>query len=247
MIEPRYTNVRRVLDQLNLHPLLRDLTFEQVVAYTVDFMRLVACPLMFIEKVEDLHVHDYRALLPCDVHKINQVRSLHYDRAYRKTTDSFHYGREEENKKDNKRWKGAPHRNPGEFLDKDLTYKVQGQVLYSSVEEDDIQISYQAFSLDEDGFPLIPENTQFLRGLEAYIKMKWFTILFDLTKISQNVLQNAQQEYAWAVGAAQAEFNRLDLDDMQALANSLNTMLLRMTEHRRGFRENGDMEILRQH
>jgi hypothetical protein len=31
-------------------------------------------------------------------------------------------------------------------------------------------MSYQAFQLDEDGIPMIPENSNFYRALMAYIK-----------------------------------------------------------------------------
>lgn len=54
--------------------------------------------------------------------------------------------------------------------------------------------------LDKDGYPMIPENSAFIKALELYIKKAWFTILFDMGKISQGVLFNTQQEYAWAAG-----------------------------------------------
>ena len=72
-----------------------------------------------------------------------------------------------------------------------------------------------------------------------YIKKQWFTILFDLGKINPAVLQNVQQEYAWAVGDCQTEFNRLSIDKAESFYNSWRTLILRDTEHRTGFINNG--------
>ena len=45
-------------------------------------------------------------------------------------------------------------------------------------------MAYRALPVDGEGIPLIPDNSVFYRALEAYVKKNWFTILFDLGKIS---------------------------------------------------------------
>ena len=57
----------------------------------------------------------------------------------------------------------------------------------------------------------------------------------------------AQQDYACAVGACQSEFNRLSIDEMEALTNSWNTLIVRANEHRTGFKYNGTKEYWRNH
>jgi len=42
--------------------------------------------------------------------------------------------------------------------------------------------------IDEEGLPMIPDNPIFLKTLELYIKKEYFTILFDMGKISPAVL-----------------------------------------------------------
>lgn len=124
-----------------------------------------------------------------------------------------------------------------------LTYKIQGMVIFTSTKDTDLEIAYRAFAVDEEGYPLLPDNTSFLRGLENYIKLQWFTILFDMGKINQAVLSNVQQEYAWAAGDAQSEFSRLDLDKAETLFNSFATLLPRNNEHWKGFFTNGAKEV----
>lgn len=224
-----YTNIRLILDKIMRHPLMRDISLETAVDYTVDFMKIVGVPSMFMEKTEVVEVKNYRAKLPCDYYQMIQVRKINGP-AFRYSSDSFHMS---ECKDNNKRDLA------------DLTYKIQGNLIYTSIEEGEIELSYEAIATDSEGYPLLPDNSSFTRALELYIKKQWFTILFDLGKINPNVLQNVQQEYAWAVGDCQTEFNRLSIDKAESFYNSWRTLLLRDTEHRTGFINNGTKERLK--
>lgn len=222
-----YINIRYILDRIMQHPLMQGITLEQVVAYTIDFMRIVGTPTIFEEKTAIITLSKYRALLPCDYYQMIQVRKVNGP-AFRYSTDSFHM---------------SECKDKHEF--RDLTYKVQGNVIYTSIEEGDIEVAYEAISTDSEGYPLLPDNSSFTRALELYVKKQWFTILFDLGKISQASLQNVQQEYAWAVGDCQTEFNRLTIDKAESFYNSWRTLILRDSEHRSGFVTNGTKEILK--
>lgn len=237
-----YISIRAIVDNCLVHPLLKDLTLERAVAYAVDFLRIVQMPTMFIEKTEDIDIEEWRGALPCDFYKMIQVRLKkenhscccndpiyqRSERVFRYSTDSFHMS-------DN-------HKNYSE-----LTYKIQNRVIFTSMKEGTIEIAYQAIAIDKEGYPLIPDNSSLTRALELYIKKQYFTILFDLGKIQQGVLQNTQQEYAFAVAQAQSDVIRLQVDEMEALTNSLNTLLPRVKEHKRGFRTLGTEELIRKH
>ena len=233
------TNIRRVADRIMRHPLLRDVPFETILDYTVDFLQIVGVPSLFEETTALLHVENYRCMLPCDYVSMIQVRTAkkvdgiepnHRSHvSYRYSTDSFHMSNEKP--------------DVGKY-GTDLTYKIQGCVIYTSTKDTDIEIAYNAIATDGEGYPLLPDNPSFLRALEAYIKKQQFTILFDLGKLQPAILQNAQQEYAWAVGDCETEFNRLTLDKAESLFNSWRTLLIRDNEHRHGFVNNGAKEYL---
>lgn len=225
----RYINIRQVLDDLLHHPLLQDLSFERAINYAVDFIRIVGCPRIFSEKTMKLKVENYRALLPCDYHKMIQVRTCACGKTatFRYSTDSFHMSEDK-------------HCNLP-----DLTYKIQGQVIFTSIKEGEIEISYEAIGVDEEGYPLIPDNSSFTRALNLYIKKEHFTILFDLGKITPQVYNNTLQQYSWAVGQAQSELVKPSIDQMQAITNSWNTLIPRTTSHATGFVTDGTMEKLK--
>lgn len=215
------------MDRIRRHPMMRDIPFETVVEYTVDFISLLGVPALFEEKTAVVEVHNWQGTLPCDFDRMIQVRSCgQFPAVYRESTHTFHFS---ENK--------VPERV------REFTYKIQGMVIFTSTKDTDLEIAYRAFAVDDEGYPLLPDNTSFLRGLENYIKLQWFTIKFDMGELSENVMLNTQQEYAWAVGDAQSEFNRLTPDQAQSLFNSFKTLLPRNNEHWRGFFTLGAQEV----
>ena len=231
----RYTSIRLILDKIMRHPLMSNLSFETAVDYTVDFMRIVGCPAFFEDKTSIVNVTGYKASLPDDFHELTQARSIDGSSMimYRATTDTFHTS--------------ELGKNPSGAAE--LTYKIQGHTFMSSVKEDVVELSYKAFATDDLGYILIPDNSEFTRALELHIKKEWFTILFETGVISNQsgILQNIKQDYAWAVGACASEFNRLSIDEMEALANSFNTMIPRNHEHSNGFINNGSKEVYFKH
>ena len=228
------TNIRRILDRAMRHPMMRDIPLETAIEYAVDFISLMGTPALYEEKTALVRVKDWRGALPCDFVSMIQVRNATRQMGphsrvlpgavYRYSTHSFHMSKD----------KG--------FVIGDYTYKTQGMCIYTSARNTMLEIAYYAFAVDDEGYPLLPDNTSFLRGLENYIKVQWFTILFDMGKIQANVLQNAQREYYWAAGDAQSEFSRLDLDKAESLFNSFKMLLPRKHEHWRAFFTNGVKE-----
>ena len=227
------------MDKLTRHPLLQDISFETVVDYAVDFIRIVGTPPSFIEKTTDIDIKEYRGVLPCDFYQVVQVRDMNHPNeshpAFRHTTDSFHMSnhREGEHRHNN-------HRG--------LTYKIQGGMIITSVPDGKIEMAYMAMPIDEEGYPLIPDNSSYSRALELYIKLQWFTILFDTGKISAQVLSNTQQQYAWAVGQAQTDLIRPTIDQMEAISNMWNKLLPDTTkDHQNGYLHEGTREHIITH
>lgn len=223
----QYTNVRLVLDKLLRHPLLQDVSLEAAVDYTIDFMRIVGTPTIFENKVVTLPVRYHRAPLPCDYYQMLGVRVADSKKTFHYASDVFHLSPDEDYA--------------------DFTYKIQGGFIITSLSEGDIEISYEAIVTDSDGFPVIPDNSSFIRALSAYIKKERFTILHDLGKISQHAFAQALQDYAWAVGDCDAEFNRLSLDKAESFYNSCKTLILNRNEHNKGFANTASKEFIKNH
>lgn len=210
------------MDKLHRNPLLSDITLETVVDYTVDFMRIVGTPRVFTDKVVELTVVDYKTALPEDWYENIQIRFG--EEVFRYSSDTFHLSRNTVNS----------------MPTTEITFVVQGNYIHTSIEKGIIELSYRAIDTDTEGYPLLPDNSNFTRALELYIKQQYYTILFELGKITSQVYGNTQQQYAWAVGALETDMQRLDLSRAETFFNSYSTLLIRKNQFQRGFKGNGD-------
>ena len=225
--EFNYISVREVLSRLLRHPLLRDLDLETTIQFVIDFIAVMGLPKMYMDKHCVLNIENFRSVLPCDLIAINQVRLAKNGVCLRAMTDSFNGTHPDDNA--------------------ELSFKTQGSVIFTSFKTGDIELSYKAIPTDDDGLPLLPDNPVFLKTLELYIKKEWFTILFDMGKISPAVLQNTQQEYAFKAGQCNNEFMIPSVSEMEAFTRMYNTLVPRVNEFSKSFKHMGDREYIKLH
>lgn len=223
--EIKYINIREVLSRVLRHPLLQDVTLEEAIQYVIDFIGLFGMPEFYTDKEADIDIEDYRGPLPCDLIEINMVKECKTNIPLRSMTSEF---------------------NPGGRYYHDVRhepqFKVQNRVIFTSFKCGKIHISYKAIHVDDEGLPMIIDNTKFLKALELYIRCQVFTILFDLGKISQQSLNHTEQEYSWAAGQLEEEFKIPSMSEMQSLTNMLNQLIVRRDEFYNRFEALGNKE-----
>lgn len=228
--EYNYIGIQEVLSRILRHPLLSDVTLEQAVQYVIDFIEIFGMPKLYQDKEEAIHIENYRGVMPCDLISIIQVKDIKSGICLRSMTDNF-----------------LPSEDNLNIIYgiKEMTFKTQGQIIFTSFREGDILISYKSIPVDKDGYPLLIDNAVFLKTLEAYIKKEVFTILFDMGKVAAAVLQNTQQQYAWLAGQLQSEFTIPSISEMESIKRSWCTLLQRTSSFNNGFKDNGNQEYIK--
>ena len=221
--EIQYTNIRRIMDELNKHPLLSDITLEQVVSYLVTFINIFGIPKLYQDKETLVKIEQYRGLLPCDLISINQVMDCKTKLCLRSSTNTF------------------------TNCDNKYTFRVQGRAIITSLQEGEILVSYKSIPIDEDGFPLLIDNSVFIEALKEYIKKEYFSILFDLGKLNQAVLQHTEQRYAWLAGQLKSEFTIPSISEMESIKNMWTRPIQNNNEFYTGFKNLGNQEPLKVH
>ena len=225
-----FVSINNIANDLYSHPLLKDLPFERIVMDTLELIQIVGCPNVFETKEVDLDVHDWKTLLPCDYYQINQLILLEPNngfRVFKQSTDTFSL--------------------EGSEARRDLQYKIQGRILYTTKKECCVRMSYESIKLDEDGFPMIINNASFIRALKSYIKMNWFTVLFESSQLRADILQNAQQEYYANVAQAQNDLIMPDLAQMENISRIMNDAMTRQYEFHNTFRDLNKSHKIRIH
>lgn len=253
----QYTSIKRVLDNILDHPLLKDVDLEKAVRYTLRFISLHGYPTLYQDKIEVVEIDDFRGVLPCDLISIVQVRDLKHKVVLRSMTDTFPHGLLPIPEKhcmgiDQVNNVHPPHREKDvlymyRHFKEEPSFKTQGRLIYTSFPKGKVEIAYKAIPVDDDGYPLLIDNETYLNALEAYIKLKVFTVKFDTGKMAANVIQNAQQDYAFAAAELRDEMTVPSLSEMESITRMINTLVPRVTEFDRSFRNLGDREYIRRH
>lgn len=111
--EYTYISIKEILSRLMRNPLLQDVTLEQAVQYTLDFIGIFGMPKLYQDKEEIVHIEEFRAKLPCNCIQINQIKECKTGVCLRSMTDNFmpkeHYDK-----------------NVGYKVPQELTFKTQG-------------------------------------------------------------------------------------------------------------------------
>lgn len=239
MAADRYVSLKVVADQLLRNPLINGISFEAILGYCVDFLAIVGVPAHYVDNLYEIEYKDFRAPLPEDYIECNQL--LIDDRVARWATDTFHnlYGETKTT--------GNYCLNDKLPRSVDYTFTVNNSYIYLSKEKGKIKMSYRAIPVDEDGYPMIPDDPVFQRALRLFIEKEHCRILYLNEKLDINRFSKIEQDYAWAVGQWETSSRALNLSKAESLFNSWRTLIVRDIEFKNRFRNDGAKEHLIRH
>lgn len=234
----QYISIKVVLDRLLRSNLLQGLSFESVIDYTLDFIDIVGIPSVYEDKFYESEIVQHRVKLPCDFIEEVQVEmsptkkgTSSFTSPARAATDTFH-----------KHYKNKNIRHNTDF-----TYSINNNFIFTSLEKGLLQMAYKAIMVDEEGYPMIPSDRSFLLALEWYIKVQYYTLLWENGKLEDKRLEHANQEYSWAVGRCETDMKRLSLAKAETFFNSFRSLIPRDNEFAKRFQNTGSKEFLRMH
>ena len=228
--EIEYINIKELLSRVLRHNLLQEFNLEQAIQYTKDFIDTFGFPELYEHKEAEIDICNYQGTLPCDCIAIEMVRDCRTGISLRKMTAAFNPGGKYYN-----------------HLRHEPQYKTQNRIIFTSFPEGKVRIAYRAIPVDDEGLPLLVNNSKYLKALELYVKCKLFGDLFDEGRISERVLAHAEQEYAWAAGQLEEEFKTPSESEMQSIVNMLNQIIVRKNEFYDGYETLGNKEFRRIH
>lgn len=220
----KFISIDIVANRITKHPLLKDMNYEDIIAYTVDVLRLVSVPRAYEEKGEYIVLEEFKAKLPdncLNVKSVDFIQNDSYMSPMVMSTDSLvkHISKMDDDQQA---------RNDDQY-----TYALNAGMLYCNQEEGTIFIVYDQLKCGEDGFPMIPDSVALRKAIENYIKKEVFTVYEDLGKISGRSVEKAEQEYSWYIGKAQAEFQGFQNDDdLEAFARSWKRLFDQENSHK---------------
>ncbi len=237
MYNGRHIPIGRVLYRAMRNPHAEDLTGEMAAEYAFELIRLLGIPLSYGDQSVYSEIDNYRVKLP---------NNLLYIRGIRFKVDSVDPEENEEDTEAEEFFEGLERQLEGrvnwipvkytgniyqssyhceDYLDyeckTDITYTINNNYAFLSEPTGAIEISYRGLILDEEGYPMIPDNQPFENALYYYILKEHFFPLVGVGKISQYFYEKLEQEYTWAAGKAQNSLQLAGMEHWEATMNGI--------------------------
>ena len=243
-----YKSLGAVLWRVLKNPLAVELTYDEAAEYALEFIKLLGAPVIYEDKIANIELSYHKGEMPCDVLTINGVRYLDTDEegrknqpiALRESTNVYHIDPQEFTNESNTDFDLRGNHRRTEF-----TYSIQRGIFFCSMREGSVEISYKGISLDEDGYPLIPDNEKVLLGMEYYILSRYLEPLWMMGKITDKVFEYVNKKRYFYMPSAFTALTMPSIDLMETMMNSLNRLVINTTAHQNFFKKMGEKERIR--
>lgn len=237
MYNGKSISLKRILWAVLNNPLAADLSYEQAAEWAIDAIKLVGAPLSYVNSVSrPLEIVNHKVGLPDNLVQVRGIRYIwdvdNYDSqsvALTYAQDVYHHAEKCETNLTNSRYD-------------EFTYTLQNNVLQTSVPDGHVQISYKALPVDEEGYPLIPDTEQMKQLMEYYIMFKYLEPLWTMGKVTDKVFEYYNQKKCFYMGAADTSLKLSGNDQLEALGNAVNRLILNTNAHKNFFKQAGQRE-----
>jgi len=187
-----------------------EIKWDEVIEWTWDVISLIGAPQSYVDKVTDgslnmpqpIQIENYRGLLPSDLHAVTLARD--YDSKMPMLCKSSTYLRDTEQL----------------FVrESQYTYTLNDSYMFTSFEEGEVELHYQAFPTNNLGMPMVPDDIKFIMATQAYIAERIGFRLWMQDHLSQQKYNKLESERLWYIGAAQTKAAVPSIDQMEAIKN----------------------------
>lgn len=246
MTNSNYISIGSILWKVLKNPLCSELSLSDAAEYALEFIKILGAPMVYLDKIKSLELNCYKAPLPCDLLYIKGVRYFESTEssakirpiAMREASNIYHLDHLEfEN-------------NQGNYLNhgnNEFTYQIQKNIIFTSMENGCIEIAYKAIALDEEGFPLIPDNQDFILGLEYYITSRYLEPLWLMGKITDKAFDFINQKRYFYTAAGFTSLQMPGIDKMETIMNGINRLLINDSAHQNFFKKYGEQERIKKY
>lgn len=254
----KYVSVKKVIAKV-----MTDLDLQEQPHRILDFVdwcgeslkKIGAFPQMITktlgkEGLPLLEISDYQAKLPSDLHTINQVAYAKTPNgpfiAMRYATGSFSSNHSVTNAtyptdifEDSK----IPNSENKTIYSFDWFYNVVGGYIKTNLRTGSLMISYQAVPVDQDGFPLVPDDESFLEALYWYINMKLLYPEFRAGRVRDAIYYDAKSSWNYYRKQAYANAMMPDGDQLESIKNIWNKLIPEINANKSFFSTTGQQEL----
>lgn len=126
----------------------------------------------------------------------------------------------------------------------DYKYILQGNYIRTNVRTGFIMAAYQAIPTDADGYPLIPDDVDFMEALYWYITMKLMYPEWKAGRIRDEVYYDARRSWNFNCKKAYGHAMMPNVDQLESIKNQWLRLVPEIHEHANSFSSLGDRQMV---
>mgnify|MGYP003434109803 CR=1 FL=1 len=228
-----YKSLGEIMWSITKNPLVSTITIEDAAESALRLLKTLKLPLSTVTDVVVKDIVDYKVKLPDTLIKVNAVRNYKGGANLIYSANPFHTAEREQSIKTY----GC---EPG-------TYVLQECNIVTSMADGQLEISYERLSVDEDGFPMIPDDASMENAIRYHVMFEHLEALWSVGKVTDKVFQHISQQRDWYVGQVSGSMKLANIDHAVTMANSINRLIVNNRLHEDNYRNMGNAERFKRH
>lgn len=253
----KYISSKQIINRLYSRTGLKEaIDFSDCIEWIYDTLSMLGAPVLYIPKItgwkqdENLDFDQYVFPLPCDFHVLQAIAINGYparpatsdfqylldgnccefdtlpDAAFDIFTDSF--GNTFNSSLGNKAGGEG-----GSY-----TFYISNGVVTTNVKQGRACIAYKAFPIDDEGFPLIPDEERIKEAVFSTLRrnidyIKWRED--PESRAKRELFEYSEREYCFFMGSATSRINTPEVGEMENIKNNLLVLKPRIQEYNNFF------------
>jgi len=167
-------------------------------------------------------IKNHRGFLPKDIYLVDGIKNTKSNTPLYEVSDIYHSTTENAVKTNR--------------YDTDVdTFSFNGNYIFTSFKDGEIEIVYKRMFLDEKGFPLIPNDISFINAVKYHIMFTIAEGLYMVEKISERKLNYLDTQRSWYIGQVESKIKIPSHSKMESIANNLSRLIQDNYSYEKGF------------
>jgi len=211
----QYITFDELLYRIRRHPLMEDALKSDIALDAYDLLKKIGAPGAYTDERREVLIQNYIGDIPGNLLYIKEVDYLHpgADGVLTELPMQYVIGNK------TSKWHCSTSRDLK--VRSRYGYSINVKKIHTDFETGLVALYYKSIQMDDQGFPLIPDNQALIDAIVYYTQWKHFQIKSDLGLLSQTIASRVEQDYKYAVAQAETSIKMPSTDEYNSIARSL--------------------------
>ena len=199
-----------------------ELDIWDLVEWAGEALEFIGAGSQFENFYQEMNIKNHRALLPCNFHSLIAISFDGSPLPISAATigvpsDSESSGNALNSVPVNQ--ENFPLETTRNVTERGASYNISNNYLIASFEEDTVLMAYKGVAVDDEGFPLIPDNVYYRQAITNYCQMMMDRQMWRGGKLPEAVYRDSQRDWQFFCQGSRSAANFPNVDKMDSIKN----------------------------